>query len=206
LLIASPSDKLDARAAAEKVLTNFTRRAYRRPVKPEEVERLLKLFDIATKQGEPFEKAIRLPMKAVLVSPHFLYRIEEDPKNPNEIRTINDFEFATRLSYFLWSSMPDEELFNLAEKGELRKPAVLEAQVKRMLRDPKAKALAENFAGQWLQLRNLQTIAPDKGYFPGWDEDLRTAMAGEAEAYVEYMVKNDRSIVEFLDSDYTFVN
>src|SRR5205823_3672661 len=98
LLIARPSDKLDARAAAEKVLTNFTRRAYRRPVKPEEVERLLKLFDIATKQGEPFEKAIRLPMKAVLVTPHFLYRIEEDPKSPNEIRTINDFEFATRLS------------------------------------------------------------------------------------------------------------
>jgi hypothetical protein len=206
LLVARPSEKLDARAAAEKVLTNFARRAYRRPVKPDEVQRLLKLFDVATKQGEPFEKAIRLPMKAVLVSPHFLYRIEEDPKNPNDVRTINDFEFATRLSYFLWSSMPDEELFALAEKNELRKPAVLEAQIKRMLRDPKARALSENFAGQWLQLRNLQTIAPDKGYYPGWDEDLRRAMAGEAEAYFEYVVKNDRSVLEFLDSDYTFVN
>lgn len=206
LLIARPGGNIDARKAAELVLTNFARRAYRRPVKPDEVVRLLKLFDIATKQGEPFEKAIRLPMKAVLVSPHFLYRIEDDPKNPNDIRTLNDFEFATRLSYFLWSSMPDEELFALAEKGELRKPGVLEAQLKRMLKDPKSKALAENFAGQWLQLRSLATIAPDKGYFPNWDDDLKKAMAGEAEAYFEYVVKNDRSILEFLDSDYTFVN
>src|SRR5438445_13489899 len=98
-------------------------------------------------------------MKAVLVSPHFLYRIEDDTKNPSEVRTINDFEFATRLSYFLWSSMPDEELFALAAKGDLRKPGVLETQVKRMLKDPKAKALSENFAGQWLQLRNLRTIS-----------------------------------------------
>ncbi len=206
LLIARPKAASETRAVAEKVLANFARRAYRRPVKPEETERLLKLFDIATKQGEKFEQAIKLPMKAVLVSPHFLYRIEEDPKNPNDVRTINDFEFATRLSYFLWSSMPDEELFKLAEKNELRKPGVLEAQVKRMLKDPKAKALSENFAGQWLELRKLKTLTPDKGYYPGWDDNLKAAMAREAEAYFEYVVRNDRSILEFLDSDYTFVN
>jgi hypothetical protein len=206
LLIARPKAAADARAAAEKVLTNFARRAYRRPVKPEETERLMKLFDIATKQGEPFPKAIQLPMKAVLVSPHFLFRVEEDPKNPAAVRTIGEFELATRLSYFLWSSMPDEELFKLAEKNELRKPGVLEAQVKRMLKDPKAKALSENFAAQWLQLAMLKTLTPDKGYFPEWDDRLKDAMVGEALAYFEYVVQNDRSVMEFLDSDYTFVN
>jgi hypothetical protein len=206
LQVTKPAAAADAPAAAEKVLTNFARRAYRRPVKSEETTRLMRLFALATKQGEPFEKALALPMKAVLVSPHFLYRIEDDPKTPDGVRTINDWEFATRLSYFLWSTMPDEELFALAAKNELRKPAVLEAQVRRMLKDPKAKALAENFAGQWLQLRNLKTADPDKGYYPGWDEALRAAMAKEGEAFFEHVVRNDRSILEFLDADYTFVN
>ncbi len=206
LLIARPSGKTDAAAAAEKVLTNFARRAYRRPVEPAEIDRLLKLFDIATEQGEPFEVAIQLPMKAVLVSPHFLYRIEDDPQDPSAVRTLNDFEFATRLSYFLWSSMPDEELFGLAEKGKLREPGILESQIKRMLLDPKGRALTENFAAQWLQLRDIKAIAPDKGYFPAWDEKLQDAIAREAEYFFEYVVQNDRSILDFLDADYTFVN
>ncbi len=206
LLVARPGPTVTPAQAAEKVLTNFARRAYRRPVKPDEVARLMKLFEIATKQGEVFHNALKLPMKAVLVSPHFLYRIEEDPKNPNEIRTISDFEFATRLSYFLWSTMPDEELFALAEKGELRKPGVLEAQVKRMLKDQKAKTLSENFAAQWLELRKLKALAPDKGYYPGWDESLRNAMVREAELFFEFVVQNDRPITEFLDADYTFLN
>jgi hypothetical protein len=145
-------------------------------------------------------------LKAALVSPHFLFRIEDDPKDPKGIRTLNDFELATRLSYFLWSSMPDEELFKLAEKNELRKPGVLKAQIQRMLKDPKSVALVENFAGQWLQLRNVTTAAPDKGYFPSWGETLRKAMIKETELYFHYIVKEDRSILEFLDSDYTFVN
>ncbi len=206
LLVARPVSSTGARAAAEKVVANFARRAYRRPVAPNEIVRLMQLFDVATKQGEAFDKALRLPMKAVLVSPHFLYRIEDDPKNPNDVRTINDFEFATRLSYFLWSSMPDEELFALAAKGELRKPGTLEAQVKRMLKDPKVRALSENFAGQWLQLRNLKTLSPDKGYYPNWDEALRNAMIQEAETFFEFVVQNDRPILDFLDADYTFVN
>jgi hypothetical protein len=206
LLTSRPNASTSANKAAEKVLTDFTRRAYRRPVKAEETARLMKLFDIATKQGEPFEKAIRLPMKAVLCSPHFLYRIEDDPKDPNGVRTISDFEFATRLSYFLWSTMPDEVLFKLAESGTLRQPAVLEAQIKRMLKDPKSRALSENFAGQWLQLRNINGLTPDKGYFPNWDEALRKGMIREAEAYFEHIVQNDRSVLEFLDSDYAFLN
>ena len=206
LLVSRPGDKVSKTAAAEKVLAEFARRAYRRPVRPEELSRLMRLFEVADKQGEPFERAVRLPMKAVLCSPHFLFRIEEDPKEPDGVRTINDFEFATRLSYFLWSTMPDEELFRLAERGELRKPGVLEAQVRRMLRDPKVRALSENFAGQWLQLRNLKTAAPDQGYFPNWDDALRGAMAREAELFFEHVVQDDRSMLEFLDADYTFVN
>jgi hypothetical protein len=168
LLVARPAGDSpeQARIAAEKVLAHFARRAFRRPVRPEEVQRLMQLYDLAVQQGEKFPQALKLPMKAVLVSPHFLFRIEEDPKHPDEVRQLNDFELATRLSYFLWSSMPDEELFQLAEQGKLRHSEVLEAQVRRMLKDPKAKALSENFAGQWLQLRNLQTLQPDKGLFP----------------------------------------
>ncbi|MFO0802073.1 MAG: DUF1592 domain-containing protein [Gemmataceae bacterium] len=195
----------DMRESAEKTLSNFARRAYRRPVKPDEVQRLMKLYDIAAKD-EPYERAIRLPMKAVLCSPHFLYRIEDDPKSPDDVRTLNDFEFATRLSYFLWSSMPDEELFRLAADGTLRKPDVLEAQVRRMLKDAKVRSLSENFAGQWLMLRNIRTLAPDKGYFPKWDDDLKNGMIGEAEAFFEYVVQNDRPILDFIDADYTLVN
>lgn len=206
LLVARPGPNVTARTAAEKVLTTFARRAYRRPVKSEEVARLMKLFDLATKEGETFHNALKLPMKAVLVSPHFLYRIEEDPKNPADVRTISDHELATRLSYFLWSTMPDDELFAVVEKGDLRKPGVLEAQVRRMLKDPKAKALAENFAGQWLELRKLKALAPDKGFYPAFDEPLKAAMVREAELFFEFVVQNDRPVTDFLDADYTFVN
>ncbi len=206
LLVARPTGPGDARKAAEAVLSNFARRAYRRPVTPDETQRLLRLYDAATTRGDAWDQAIKLPMKAVLCSPHFLYRIEDDPDSPDGVRTLNDFEFATRLSYFLWSSMPDEELFRLAGANDLRKPEVLQGQIGRMLRDPKAKALSENFAGQWLQLRNIRTLSPDKEYFPRWDEALRTGMIGEAEAFFEFIVQNDRSALEFLDADYTFVN
>jgi hypothetical protein len=205
LLVAKPDASNSATQAAEKVLSNFASRAYRRPVKPGELDRLMKLYFTAAKH-EPFDQAIRLPMKAVLVSPHFLYRIEDDPKNPDDVRTLNDFEFATRLSYFLWSSMPDEELFRAAASGTLRKPEVLEAQVRRMLKDPRVKALSENFAGQWLMLRNIRTLAPDKGYYPKWDDDLKNGMIGEAEAFFEHVVQNDRPILDFIDADYAVVN
>ena len=204
ILTTIPNADITKIVAAEKTLAEFARRAYRRPVKPEEVTRLMKLFDMGEK--ESFDKAIRLPLKAVLVSPHFLFRIEEDPKNPDETKQIGEFELATRLSYFLWSTMPDDELYRLAEKGELRKPGVLDEQVRRMLKSPKAVALTENFAGQWLMLRNLRSLSPDTGRFPTWDDALRNAMIRETELFFEHIVKNDRKVTELLDADYTFIN
>jgi mono/diheme cytochrome c family protein len=193
---------------ARKIIEHFATRAYRRPVRPDEMERLLKLVELAEKNGDSFETGIQLAAQAVLVSPHFLFRIETDPP-PNvatPVRTLNNYELATRLSYFLWSSMPDEELFNHARNGTLRENGNLEAQVKRMLKDPKARALVENFAGQWLQLRNLKTVTPDPGTYPAWDEKLRAAMQKETELFFAAILREDRSVLEFLDADFTFLN
>lgn len=206
ILTAIPKDDSQKMQAAQTTLANFARRAFRRPVKPEEMQRLMKLFELADRQGDKFEQAIKLPLKAILVSPHFLFRIEEDPSNPAESKTISEFELATRLSYFLWSSMPDEELFRLAAAGELRKPGVLQTQVKRMLKDPKSSALTKNFAGQWLMLRNIQTLAPDVNTFRSWDESLRSSIIRETELFFENIVQDDRSVLEFLDANYAFLN
>lgn len=201
-----PKAPADSAAAAKASLTAFASRAFRRPPTDTELARLMKLFALAESKGEPFMVAIRLPLKAVLVSPHFLFRIEDDPKPPATARALNGYELATRLSYFLWSSMPDGELFDLAAKGELVKPDVVKAQVLRMLKDPKARALTDHFATQWLQLKELNVVSPDPARFPNWDEDLRKSMVREAEQAFEYVVKEDRSVLEFLDADYTFVN
>ena len=206
ILVAIPNGPDDATTAAETIVSNFARRAYRRPVKPDELARLMKLFALAQSKKEPFDKALQLPLKAVLVSPHFLFRVEDDPKSPATSRTLNDYEFTSRLSYFLWSTMPDEELFQLAAKGEIRKPAVLETQIKRMLKDKKSTALTENFAGQWLMLRNIRTLTPDKATYPNWDDALRNAMIRETELFFEHIVRNNRPVTEFLDANYTFVN
>jgi hypothetical protein len=208
-------DARNPREAARRILTEFARRAYRRPVSPQEVERLLQLVDKARQDGDGPEEALQVAFKAVLVSPHFLFRIERDPA-PDEKRPLplpaeryvpgvyplSEYELATRLAYFLWSSMPDEELFQLAEKGQLRQN--LDAQVKRMLQSPKSRALVENFAGQWLQLRNLSSIMIDPKLFPRYDAFMRESMQRETEMYFEYILREDRSILEFLDSDYTF--
>src|SRR5262249_55017194 len=156
--------------------------------------------------GETFERGIQVALTAALVSPHFLYRVELDPEpnNPSAIHPVNEFELASRLSYFLWSSMPDEELYRHAEQGTLR--TNLEGQARRMLRNPKSKALTENFAGQWLQLRNLKAMTPDPARFPAFDDDLRSAMQKETELFFESVVREDRSVLEFLDADYTYVN
>ncbi|VTR96898.1 DUF1592 domain-containing protein [Tuwongella immobilis] len=206
IMIARPTTPGSGEIAARKVLTAFVTRAYRRPAKPQEIERLLALVRKMAAQGERFEEQIRIACRAVLVSPHFLFRVEADPPAGQEVRKLNDYELASRLSYFLWSSMPDAELFRVADRGELSRPEVLQAQVKRMLADPKSRALVENFAGQWLQLRNLQTIAPDRRQFRGFDESLRDAMRQETERFFEHVMRENRSVLEFLDSDYTFVN
>ena len=208
IMIAKPTSPADKDKAALKIIENFATKAYRRPVRAEESNRLLKLFKMANDQGEPFEKSVALALRAVLVSPNFLFRIEKDadPNNPRKVHPVSGYELATRLSYFLWSSMPDDELFALAGQGELHKPAVVEQQVKRMLADPKATALTENFAGQWLQLRTIATLAPDSKTYPNFDPALKSAMVRETELFFENIVKEDRSILEFLDSDYSFLN
>lgn len=201
----TPATKTDC---ARKILFAFARRAYRRPPTADEVDRLARLVQLAESQGDGFDTGIQVALQAVLVSPHFLFRIERDrkPNDPAAVHLVNDYELASRLSYFLWSSMPDEGLFRLAQQGTLRQTAVLDAQVRRMLKDPRARALTDNFASQWLQTRNLKAVAPDTGRFPGWDDQLRTAMQKETEMFFEAVVQEDRSILDFLDADFTFLN
>jgi mono/diheme cytochrome c family protein len=194
--------------SARQILERFARRAYRRTIRRDEVDRLLRFVHMAEKNGDSFETGIGLAVQAVLVSPHFLFHVEMD-RQPNDSRVIHpitDFELASRLSYFLWSSMPDEELFSLARDKSLHKPEVLEKQVRRMLKDPRSRALVDNFAGQWLQLRSLKEFKPDPEMFPSFDEKLRAAMLKETELFFENIVREDRGIVEFIDADYTFVN
>lgn len=191
---------------ARRTIESFARRAFRRPVAAKELDRLVTLFDRASRAGESFERAIQITLQAVLISPHFLFRgeLQPEPDNPRVTHKIDEFGLASRLSYFLWSSMPDDELFALAEKGRLRKD--LAAQVRRMVRDPKSRAFVENFAGQWLQLRNLELVQPDSREFPAFNRDLRAAMARETELFFEHVLREDRSVMEFIDADYSFVN
>ncbi|MFO0969349.1 MAG: DUF1592 domain-containing protein [Gemmataceae bacterium] len=194
------------------ILSTFARRAYRRPVTDAEVEKLMKFVDLAERSGQTYERGIQLAVQAALMSPHFIFRVEQDRTPPEAgtpglIKTaypISDYELASRLSYFLWSSMPDEELFNLAEKRELN--SVLEKQVKRMLKDGKSRALTENFAGQWLNLRMLRDAQPDPKLFPAFTEGLRLSMIEETFRFFDAIVKEDRSIADFIDADFTFVD
>lgn len=191
----------EERQAARKILAKFARRAYRRPVTNDEVDALVRVYDLAAKEREGFERGIQLGVQAALVSPHFLFRVERD-QGP---RALNSHELASRLSYFLWSSMPDDTLFALADKGGLQKPEVLQAQVKRMLADPRAKALAENFATQWLQLRKLDTINPDTTRFP-FSEELRASMLKETLLFFRAVVSEDRSVLDFIDGKFSYIN
>lgn len=194
--------------SARQILERFASRAYRRPLRREELPRLLRFVTMAEKNRDGFETGIGLAMQAILVSPHFLFRVEIDrrPSDPKEIHSISDHELASRLSYFLWSSMPDDELFELASKKTLHEPETLEKQVRHMLKDPRSRALVDNFAGQWLQLRSLKEFKPDPDLFPQFDEKLRSAMLRETELFFENVIREDRSILDFIDSDYTFVN
>ncbi len=191
---------------ARELVGVFTRRAWRRPVTPTELDRLMRLFDSARRDGENFEASVKHTLTAVLVSPHFLFRgeLQPEPNNPARVHPVDEWALASRLSYFLWSSLPDDELFALAERKKLRKN--LPTQVQRMLRDPKAKALTENFAGQWLQLRMLELIDPDRKEFPDFSDDLRRAMRTETERFFEHIIREDRPVSDFLLADYTFLN
>ena len=196
---------LNRREVAREVLQKFATRAFRRPVLATELDRLVGLVDLALKNGDRFERGIQVAMQAVLVSPHFLFRVELDNRS-NVPKTLTDLELASRLSYFLWSSMPDDDLLDLATKGQLRTGKNLDLQVARMLKDPKSKEFVENFAGQWLQTRNLKLASPDRGRFDKFDEPLRQAMATEVDQFFAAIVADDRPISDFLHADYTFVN
>jgi len=207
LITCRPADRSQAPDCARAILRPFAQRAWRRPVEEDELQRLMRLATDALDAGESFESGIQLAVQAVLLSPHFLFRVELDPEPGSPApRGLNDWELATRLSYFLWSSMPDDELYRLASAGALRGEGNLAAQVRRMLKDPKSAALVDNFASQWLQLRNLKSINPDRKRFPKFDDALRQAMEQETRMFFESIMREDRSILEFLSADYSFVN
>ena len=192
---------------ARAVIEGFLPRAYRRPTSEAEVERLMRFVRMSLAQdGESGDRAAFLAMRAALVSPQFLFHVELDrePARPGEAMPVNEFELAGRLSYFLWSSMPDDELTRLAREKTLRDS--LEGQVRRMLKDPKAVALTENFAGQWLEVRGLKDVSPDPARYPAFDDRLRRAMAGETAHFFEAVVREDRGIIDFIDADYTYLN
>ena len=205
LALPTAKDRTD-REAAQSIVVKFARRAYRRPLEAKEVDRLLKLFDFSAKSGG-FEEALKPVFKAVLVSPNFLMRIERDrATDPERAYRIGDYELATRLSYFLWSSMPDDELISLAEKGELAKPDVLEKQTRRMLADPKSRALTDNFAAQWLHLGKIAYARPSTEFFPTFTQKMRQAMHEEIATFFDKLREGDRSLLELLDADYTYAN
>ena len=193
---------------ARKVITDLARRAWRRPVRSAEADKLLGLMAEVRKTGDSFEDGLVVAIQAMLVSPHFLFRIEQDRPATASAGSfpIGQFELASRLSYFIWSSMPDAELYRAAERGTLRRPAVLTAQVRRMLKDPKSSAIVENFGGQWLELRKLESFKPDAERFPEFDEYLRMSMRRETELFFENIVRNDLSLVDFIDAKYSFLN
>jgi mono/diheme cytochrome c family protein len=193
---------------ARRIVSALARRAYRRPVTEAEVDGLVRFVTMARQKGDSFEQGVRVALEAILVSPHFLFRIEHDSdaNNPAVAHRVADFDLASRLSYFLWSSMPDEELFRLAGERKLRKPDVVAAEVRRMLLDPKSVALVDNFAGQWLELRNLDSVKPDPDRFPNFDENLRQAMKEETRLFFEAVIREDRSILDFIDGKFTFLN
>ncbi len=199
-----PGDEADL---AGQIFTRFASKAYRREATPAEVDRLSALAMAVFEDGASFEQSIKVGLTAVLVSPHFLFRWELDPQREGETaRPLGGYELASRLSYFLWSSMPDEELTELAATGQLTEPEVLRAQTKRMLADPKAKELVTNFTGQWLQTRNLASVEPNPEVFPEFDEALRGAMESETDLFVQSIVDEDQSVLRLLDADYTYLN
>jgi hypothetical protein len=202
-----PATQADEQRCAEEILSGLARRAYRGPVREEELGMLLGLYTQGSEIGG-FERGIQTALRTILTSPQFLFRREVDPAElaPGTIYPVDDFALASRLSFFLWSSLPDDELLGLAERRRLSDPAVYEQQVLRMLGDPRAAALVENFAGQWLFLRNLQSARPDVATFPDFDENLRSAMRRETELFFESVITENRSVTDLLNADYTFLN
>ncbi len=208
IFVCEPGDgAASAAACAAEIMANLARRAFRRPVTAEDVDRLLAFYEQGA-AGGGFDAGIELALRRLLVSPEFLFRIVEDPPGlpPGAAYALSDLEMASRLSFFLWSSIPDDALLDAAVRGALRDPAGLEAQARRMLDDPRAEALVTNFAGQWLSLRNAAAVQPDEDLFPDFGEDLRQGFRRETELLFDAVLREDRSVVELLSADYTFLN
>ncbi len=207
IFLCHPQARAEEQACAEKIISSLAHRAYRRPVTADDLKQLLALYRRGA-ENSGFEAGVRLALQKILVSPEFIFRVEIDPPGaaPGSVYRISDVELASRLSFFLWSSIPDDELLAVAERGGLSDPSVLESQVRRMLADPRSRTLVTNFAGQWLFLRNIARIQPDPAAFPSFDENLRQALQQETELLLESTLREDRSIVDLLNTDYTFVN
>ena len=210
IFVCYPASRSDESKCAQKILANVSRRAYRRPVTDADVRPLLALYQNAREKGD-FDYGIERAIQAILVAPDFLFRVETDPPatqgpkhNPNH--RISDVELASRLSFFLWSSVPDDTLLDLAEQSKLSDPKVLGQQVERLLDDPRSFAFVSNFAGQWLQIRNLATVRPDPVVFADFDESLRSSMQRETELFFESILRENRSVLDLLTADYTFLN
>jgi hypothetical protein len=207
LFVCTPRNASDERSCARRVLTAVVRRAYRRPATSRDVDRIMPFYDRGRAEGS-FDTGIRGALERVVVDPQFLFRIERDPSavRPGAAYALTPAEMASRLSFFLWSSMPDEELLAAAERGRLSTTADVEQQVRRMLASPKARSLIDGFAAQWLHLRNMDAVTPDVNAFPAFDDNLRQAFRQETELLVLSQIQNDRPVAELLNADYTFVN
>jgi hypothetical protein len=207
---AQPAGPKDEDAAARAMLTSLMRRAYRRPVSAADVQGAFDLYTQARAAAptDAFNAGIEMAVSGVLVSPEFLFRVEQEPAGvaPNTPYRVSDLQLASRLSFFLWSSIPDDQLLDAAVAGTLHEPAVLERQVKRMLADGRSRALVTNFASQWLHLRNLDAITPDMRLFPDFDDNLRHAFRQETELFFESILREDRSALDLLHANYTYVN
>ena len=202
-----PASAAEESACAQQILSDLGRQAYRRPLQEQDMALLMRYYQAGHDSGG-FESGVQRALRFILTSPEFIFRSEPDPEHvaPGEVYALNDIALASRLSFFLWSSIPDEELLSLAEAGRLSEPAVLEQQLTRMLQNPKANALVDNFAAQWLLLRNLQSIQPGTRNFPNFDNKLRDAFRTETELFISSIIANDSSVMDLLDADYTYVN
>ncbi|MEZ5328500.1 MAG: DUF1592 domain-containing protein [Verrucomicrobiales bacterium] len=208
IFIQQPADESEQEPAARVILTNLMKRAFRRAIADSDLENPMAFYREGAATEGGFDAGIESALSAILVSPEFLFRIEKEPEDaePGKAYAISDVELASRLSFFIWSSLPDDELLDLAIAGKLREAGVLEAQVRRMLADARSISLVNNFASQWLHLRNLESVTPNLRMFPDFDDNLRQAFRKETELFVESILREDRSVVDLLKADYTFLN
>jgi mono/diheme cytochrome c family protein len=207
IFVCHPANRISEAPCAQRIISTLARKAYRRPVTHVDIQPLLNFYR-AARDARGFEEGIEVALQRILTDPEFVFRAERDPEDaaPGTVYRISDLELAARLSFFLWSSIPDDQLFRVASQGRLHIPSVLDQQVRRMLIDPKSEALVQNFAGQWLYLRNLKNQVPNSMAFPDFDDNLRQSFRRETELLFESIMREDRNIVDLMTADYTFVN